>query len=92
MTIILPCSVPYERGICDVQHGLVDYSDDGDPVETEGDGDAKHGEEVGVVYCSVEGVDAPCWCVCDHVVASATGGVGLFSYESVLFSAYGRII
>lgn len=28
-------------------------------VEDEGDGDAEHGEEVGVVYCAVERVHAP---------------------------------
>lgn len=28
-------------------------------VEDEGNGDAEHGEEVGVVYCAVERVHAP---------------------------------
>jgi hypothetical protein len=37
-------------------------------VVDEGNGDAEHGEEVDVVYCSVERVDTPCWGCVDEVV------------------------
>ena len=37
----------------------VDYSDKRLALVDEGDGDAEHGEEVGVVYCAVERVHAP---------------------------------
>lgn len=33
-----------ESGICRVQDGLVDDTDDGGAVQDEGDGDAEHGE------------------------------------------------
>jgi hypothetical protein len=38
-------------------------------VVYEGNGDAEHGEEVDVVYCSVEWVDTPCRGGVDEVVA-----------------------
>lgn len=46
-----------ERRVYDANEwfGLVD----------EGDADTEHGEEVNVVYGSVERVDTPCWSVVD---------------------------
>jgi hypothetical protein len=61
MCIILPRSIIYKGGIGRVQKRLVDDSDDGDVIKNEADRDAEHGEEVCVVYCSVQGVDDPCW-------------------------------
>ena len=47
----------------------VDDSDEWFSVVDKGDADAEHGEEVDVVYGSVEGVDTPCWGGVDEVVA-----------------------
>ena len=44
MTVILESSMACESGICRVQDGLVDGSDDGGAVQDEGDRDAKHRE------------------------------------------------
>ena len=52
-----------------VRKGRVYYSDEGFGVMDESDTDAEHGEEVDVVYCSVEGVNTPCWGAVDEVVA-----------------------
>lgn len=52
-----------------VRKGGVYDSDEGLGVVDESDADAKHGEEVYVVYCSVEGVDTPCWGAVDEIVA-----------------------
>ncbi len=82
MSIVLPCAVVDEGGVGDVEHGLVDDADDGRPGEDEGDGDAEHGEEVGVVYGAVEGIDDPGRRGGDEVVSGAAGGVGFFAYES----------
>lgn len=54
-----------KSGVYRVEDGLVDDADNGLPVEDEGDGDAEHREEVRVIYCSIQGVDAPSWLVFD---------------------------
>ncbi len=83
MAIVLPCTVVKERGLRDVEHRLVDDADDRGPGEDEGDRDAEHGKEVGVVYCAVEGVDNPGWRGGDEIISGAARGVGFFAYESV---------
>jgi hypothetical protein len=37
---------------------------------------------VGVVYCAVEGVDAPCWAGGDEVVSRGAFRVGFFADET----------
>lgn len=67
-----------------VQEGGVDDADDGNARDDEGDGDAEHGEEVGVINGTVKRVDAPGGVVWgDEVVFGSTSRVGLFAYESV---------
>lgn len=61
VSIILEGAVTSECRVCCVKHWLVDYAYDRLVVETEGDGDAEHREQVRVVYCSVQWVDDPCW-------------------------------
>jgi hypothetical protein len=48
-----------------------------------GDGDAEHGEEVRVVYRSVEGVNDPGWGGSDEVVFGLAGRICLLSDEAV---------
>lgn len=59
--LVEPCSFALAGGEELVEEGRVDHSDDGLPRDDEGDGDAEHGEEVGVVDGSVQRVDTPCW-------------------------------
>jgi hypothetical protein len=65
-----------------IEEGCVDDTDGGARVEDEGDGDAEHGKEVRVVYCAVEGVDAPGWAGGDEVVSWGAFGVGFFADET----------
>jgi len=59
MDVILPSSVANSRGIGRVQKGLVDDTDDWSVVEHKGDRHAEHGEQVRVVYCSIQRVYNP---------------------------------
>lgn len=61
MCIILPGSIINKGGISRVQKRLVDNSNDRDVIKDEANRDTEHGEEVRVVYCSVQGVNDPGW-------------------------------
>jgi hypothetical protein len=66
----------------------MNYSYYWDGIGEEGDGDAEHGEEMGIVDCPVQRIDAPCWRRGDEIIFSAAGGVGLFAYKSDKSLAY----
>jgi hypothetical protein len=51
-----------------------------------GDRDAEHGEEVRVVYCSVEGVNDPGWGGGDEVIFGLAGRICLLSDEAMSLS------
>ena len=53
--------MPSESRVGDIEYGRVDYTNDWNSRNAEGYGDAEHGEEVGVIYSPIEGVDDPCW-------------------------------
>jgi len=61
MRIILPRSITNQGGVSGVQKGLMDNPDYRLGVQDKGDGDAEHGEEVRVIYCSIKRVHYPGW-------------------------------
>lgn len=82
--LVEPGAPPPAGGEELAQEGGVDDADDGDAPDEEGDGDAEHGEQVGVVDGAVEGVDAPGGVVRgDEVVLGGAGRVGLLADESM---------
>jgi len=54
-------SVAFEGNVEGLKHGGVDDADGWDAFDDEGDGDAEHGEEMGVVYCAWVGEECEIW-------------------------------
>lgn len=50
-----------ERRVGDIEHGGVNYADNWNARNAEGNGHTEHWEEVSVIYGSIEGVDDPRW-------------------------------
>lgn len=83
LCLIEPCSFALTGREELIEEGRVDYSNYWLSGHNEGDGYAKHGEEMRVVDCSVQGVDTPRWVIRgDEIVFRRASRVRFFSNES----------
>lgn len=82
--VVEECSVAGESAVGGVEERSIDDADRGDSGNTEGYGDAEHGEQVRVVDGAVERVDDPGWRGCDEVLFGGAGGIGFFADKAAM--------